>query len=54
MQHISQCWWIQFIVTEKDKGGTTKETLVYCCYQDMVSLIYDECYDEVFNEDYFW
>ena len=31
----------------------TKKQLVYCCYQDMVSPMYDESYDEGSQEDYF-
>ena len=46
MQPRSQGWWIQFIVTEKIKGDTTKTKLVYCCYHDMVSPMYDDGYDE--------
>ena len=53
MQPRSQGWWIQLIVTEKSKGDTTKEKIIYCCYQDMVSPMYDETYDEGLQEDYF-
>ena len=55
MQPRSQGWWLQFIVTAKGKGDTTKEkNMVYCCYQDMVSPIYDQSYDEGLQEDRFW
>ena len=51
MQPRSQGWWIQFTVTAKSKGDTTKEKLVDCCYQDMISPMCDESYDEGFQED---
>ena len=54
MQPRSQGWRIQFTVTAKSKGYTTNEKIVDCWYQDMVSPMYDESYDEGFQEDYFW
>ena len=53
MKPRSQKWWIKFIVTAKIKGDTSKESLVYCCYQDVVSPMSDEIYDEGFQEDVF-
>ena len=53
MQPRSQDRWIQFTVTAKSKGDTTKEKLVDCCYQDMVSPMCDESYNEGFQEDNF-
>ena len=53
MQPRSQGWWLKLIITAKGKGDTTKEKIVYCCYQDMVSPMYDQSYDEGLQEDYF-
>ena len=38
---------------QKFKEIPPKKTIVYCCYQDMVSPMYDESYDEGFQEDDF-
>ena len=54
IQPRSWGWWIKFIVTSKRKGDTTKETIVDCCYQDMVLPMYDDSYDEGLQEDDYW
>ena len=38
---------------QKLKEIPPKKTIVYCCYEDMVSPMYDESYDEVFQGDCF-
>ena len=38
---------------QKVKEIPPKNNLVYCCYQDMVSPMYDDSYDEGFQEDDF-
>ena len=43
MQPRSQVLWLQFIVTAK---GKDKKNILYCCYQDMVSPMYDQSYYE--------
>ena len=53
MQPTSQGWWIQFIVTKNVKEIPPKKKIVYSCYQDMVSPMYDVSYDQGFQEDFF-
>ena len=38
---------------QKVKEIPPKNNLVNCCYQDMVSPMYDDSYDEGFQEDDF-
>ena len=53
MQHRSQIWGIQFIVTAKIKGDTPEKILVKCFYKNMVSPISDGSYDKGLQESAF-